>query len=364
MHNTGTWPQLAHASNGVETPLYFDRQIVRAEDLTLDRSSRDTELARMRRYLHGWGVVAGLIPVIQDGVLAVTPGYGVTPSGDELFLSAPLLVEGPIEAKVRARCGPGERGCELPADEDDDDDPGKQVDAWLIARPLQRESALRPGVPAGCQHPTTTLMPSRSCNGVVLGLMCSLPESHQLPPADCGEISRTICGTRGRPPIPVPFPPALDPEAEFLVLGRLQTRAGGVLLSLHDRRRLLPVSVLQEWIGSCGCVLAGRMPGDDGPVDGGAPLTGPRWNEFTRRLRENGFAEPGTKDQGVPRLPRLLADIPTIAALEDAGIDGPQAFLGSEPQELAEATGLAVEMIALAQQELDALAVFFSTKPF
>ena len=56
---------LAQAKNAVVTPLYFDRQVIQAEDLNLDRTSHDRELARMRRILHGWGVVAGLIPEIS-----------------------------------------------------------------------------------------------------------------------------------------------------------------------------------------------------------------------------------------------------------------------------------------------------------
>ncbi|WP_108259152.1 hypothetical protein [Mangrovicoccus ximenensis] len=40
---------LARAENGVTGPLYFDRQVVRAEDLTLGRTAAAAEMARIRR---------------------------------------------------------------------------------------------------------------------------------------------------------------------------------------------------------------------------------------------------------------------------------------------------------------------------
>ena len=53
---------LHFARNGANRPLHQDRQVLRAGDLSLEQATQDAMLARARRYLHGWGVVAGFAP--------------------------------------------------------------------------------------------------------------------------------------------------------------------------------------------------------------------------------------------------------------------------------------------------------------
>lgn len=361
MNATAPKPPLAHTRNGVVSPLFFDRQIVRAEDLTLDRTSRDAELARMRRYLHGWGIVAGLVPSLAKDALVVSPGYGVTPAGHEIFLPAPLRVPGAVGARVEACCGDGGRDCALPAEDRREPVPGETT-AWLVARAAPEEAAPRPGVPAGCRHPAMSLMPSRTCDGVAVGLTCSLPELHRPPAAACADLTRLVCGSGDGPSDPVPMPPEATVAEEYLVLGRLEVHGKGVTrLLLDDRRRLLPLSVMQDWITSCGCDHAHRVPEEpapDKPVpDGDLKPRPDGWQEFLVLLRQKRMLERDGSIRGYPALSRIVTDETMLATLRRGRISGPEAFLRARTATLTRLTGLPAGDITAAQKELGELAV-------
>ena len=248
-------PLLAEARNGQVTPLYFDRQVVRADDLTLDRSSHDAELARMRRLLHGWGVVVGLVPELGDDALNVSPGFAVTPTGAEVLLTVDISVEA-IAAAVVACCGTADGGCEVVDPEAlEEVTDGGPVTAWLVARPTREDAEPRAGIPAGCAHPANALLPSRCCAGVRLGLLCELPPSHTDPGPSPDELLGLVCGPHapGAPALALPMPEIPGPESDFVVLGRLVVQDGVTVLSQDDRRRLLPAEVLQAWVVSQTC---------------------------------------------------------------------------------------------------------------
>jgi hypothetical protein len=360
MTTTEPCPDFTHTRNGVVTPLYSDRQIVRAEDLTLDRTSRDAELARLRRYLHGWGVVAGLVPFLDGPKLALSAGYGVTPSGRELFLPDPIVIEGVLSKRVLACCGPGRPGCELVDEEAGDPDGGTAADgpgtvtAWLVARPSASLSDLRAGVPADCEHPATTLMPSRSCGGVALGLLCSLAAFHAPPTTDCAAVTRLLRGVDGGPPDPLDLPPAVLPGDDLLVLARLVVGNGALEVHLEARRRLVPTWVLQEWIVSCAPQLEAAQPG--------APRPG--WAVFGQHLLDLGFVTPQERRHGRPRLPRILLDPGLLGSLTEAGVVGPREFLDTASEELIALTGLDEDAVLRAKDRLSALTPFFGSQPY
>lgn len=250
-------PALAEAKNGLVTPLYFHRQVIRAEDLTLDRASHDAELARMRRLLHGWGVVAGLVPVIHGGILHVSKGYALTPTGDEVYLTSDISVEA-ILAAVLGCCGTAGPGCDLPGAESTAAAAAAEstpVTAWLIARPTREDAEPRPGIPDGCAHPANALFPSRRCAGVRLGLLCALPPSHTEATRPLEELAGIVCGPQdaGAGPAALPMPEIPGPEANFVVLGRLVVQHGAIGLSTDDRRTLLPLQTLQAWVRTQTC---------------------------------------------------------------------------------------------------------------
>lgn len=243
---------LARGRNGVAEPLYFERQVVRATDLTLDRTSHAAELNRLRRFLHGWGVVAGFIPRIDDGTLQVGHGYGVTPLGREVWLTEPLLIPNIAELAL-ACCGAGQPGCAIVDPVEDRPEPGADLVTWLIAWPARDETDLRAGIAEGCAHPANTLRPARACGVVELGLICTLPEVHRS--AYSFHVLTPNGGQRpgGAPAEPsdamLKMPEEVTAAEDFLVLGQvLVDEEQKPWLTSTDRRSLLPTSVLQDWL--------------------------------------------------------------------------------------------------------------------
>lgn len=283
MADTPKCEPLATSLNGVVTPLYFDRQIVRAEDLMLDRSSHDAELARMRRLLHGWGIVAGFALVRAEEetqTVTVTPGYGVTPNGNEVYLTQAVELPHLLES-LQLCCGTGMPGCEI-VDEDarklaEEMASYGWVQGWLIARPYHRDGDLRPGVAEGCGHPANALLPTRRCEGTTFDIVCSLPYPHIQDRLTCDTLTEWMCRTpeQGREPLPLPAPVA-DCD-DYLVIGRVTFYERTFECTYANRRPLLPVSLLQDWVTACMCgidsprgVVAG--PAHAAPAE---PLTAP-----------------------------------------------------------------------------------------
>lgn len=257
MAETATTSPLAEADNGHVTPLFFDRQVLNAADLSIGHTSRDAELARMRRLMHGWGVVVGLVPEVSNGRLRVSPGYAVTPTGEEVYLPSEITVD-EIGQLVNLCCGPDAESCET-IDPNPDREVPNEIIAWLIARPTETPSALRSGVAEGCSHPANTLSPSRVCGGVELDLICSLPETHVPPAKPMDTLTRIVCGLQGADGDPtaglLPMPEMPGPEANFVVLGLLALTPNGIQFRTDGRRALLPVSTLQAWICTQTCNL-------------------------------------------------------------------------------------------------------------
>lgn len=374
-------PVLVRVKNGVVTPLYFDRQVVRAEDLTLDRTSRDQELERMRRLLHGWGVVAGLIPLITEGTLTVTAGYGITKTGAEIYLREAVAVEN-ILGRVWRSCGPGEPGCKV-VDEAEIRALAAAADtteviSWLVARPVSSTSDPRPGVAEGCAHPANVLRPTRACDEVSLELLCKLPPSCAGPPPECETISPYLCAETRQM---LPMPPIPAPDENILVLGRIIAGPENVRFDPTDRRAVLPVSVLQDWMQACLCPLLGGPPAPPPEPDEPATGTDDRggedvrpsdpgipgvvvWDDFLGILEGNGisvraprrppdFEDGGSPPDPLPRGPEILTQPETMVVLSENRIAGPIAFLETDSGELAVMLGRPVAEINALKVDLE-----------
>ncbi|TJZ91306.1 hypothetical protein FA743_12345 [Paracoccus gahaiensis] len=375
---------LAQAANGVEAPLYVDRQIVQAEDLTLDRSSHTRELARMRLYLHGWGVVAGLIPVISGSTLTVSKGYGVTWTGDELFLPEAVAIPD-IAAHVWGCCGPGQVDCDV-VDLDERRRMAEALEtgtvtAWLIARPTKREGSLRAGIPEGCAHPANRLAPSRACDVVSIELSCTLPSFFTSPNLDCENLRAFFCAT---PRQMLPMPALPTEEQNFLVLGRITCSAEGAEFSAVDRRTVMPMWLVQDWLHACICPMPqdrlpvgdeddGRPEADEPADDDGhrpdAPPDRPshRYDvtigELVEVLVVNGFRLPD--DEGAvaqpsqrPRVPELIGDPRIRDRLTRAGITTTEALLAADDTVLAATLGKTEADAVALKAEIAPLRVF------
>lgn len=261
MVNAITKDPIATSQNDVVTPLYFDRQIVRATDLMLDRTSHDEELERMRRLLHGWGVVAGFAFVkleSEKGNLTLGKGYGITPNGHEIFLTKPVELTDLIK-RVQECCGPDSAGCDVVDDAERlaiaaNHAKGFTV-GWLVARPHYTDSDYRTGVPDGCQHPANTLLPARRCEGIRFDVVCTLNYPHVQTPKSCEDLTDWMCKVPATGRVPLPMPGMVDDKDDFLVLAKIRIEDGEQHITYEDRRLRLPVSILQDWVSACMCAV-------------------------------------------------------------------------------------------------------------
>lgn len=365
--------------NGIKAPLYSDRQVVRASDLMLDRESHDEALARMRRLLHGWGIVSGF-DLIQDEEgqrLVIGEGYGISPSGAEVFL--PEAVEiGELIDLITQTCGQKNPGCEV----FDDASANKAfaaaaaenagLGAWLIARPTSRTTSPRAAVPEGCDNPGNQMLNTRRCHQVQFDLLCSLPSDklYSVPP--CDETDPYICAGEKlgiRRGVPFQSAETLGSSGDYIVLGYLQLVEGRVEPQPYNRRPLLPTQVMQDWLMSCLCpVLHAPAPEptpepDPDPVDDSTddtpdddtsrPGKGVSWADILtdfetlhgkdiydtdpqvdlEDLLNDGHTDP------VPDLMRLMGPM-VIEKFQNDGIDGPVAFLEADIDVLAMMTGI------------------------
>jgi len=343
--------------NGINQPLFNDRQVVRASDLTLLDDRHDRALARLRRLLHGWGVVAGFgIQPRAVEVITVSAGYAITPRGDEIYLPEVVVIKD-IATKVRQCCGQDGDRCALPDPERDDRDDTLDdgVIAHLVARPVARLADLRPAKPNDCAHPASQLLPARACGGVQLDLICELPELHAEPKPLCSRVNQYICGEQGRPIPPLPMPDMVGDEDNFVVLATLEVQGNRVDLDDRHRRTLLPVDLLQNWIQRCLCpVFSGPIPLDDdrpepGNVDPSGmisaatntPITNVELAEIRTRL-----ADPVAVVDGIgPKRSERLADIGVVTEGD---------LLAADSDTVSAKLDLPVETIRRMKVEIDA----------
>lgn len=316
--------------NGLSAPLYAEGQVVRAADLTLDRSSHDAELWRLRRYLHGWGVVAGLVPEIEGSGLILHRGYGICPSGEEVLLPETMKI-GDLAAEMLRACGPDAAGCALDAAPATGPDANAPLAVWLVIRPQATLADPRPALMRGCDHPGNNVAPARLCRGVAVELCCTLPDGHGRPAPDCAAMREILCNNQ-----PVFMPDDL-PEPGLLVLAKITYDGAEFTLDTGPRRPLLPVSILQDFILACGCQTP--VP-DPQPIPQPVPQPDRKaeldydWQRIAELAQQK---QPPDKPDPVIRpdyLDKLVA----------AGVK-PVEVLTGNPALLAEKTGLAVQQI-------------------
>ncbi|HMT85298.1 MAG TPA: hypothetical protein PKE40_03005 [Arachnia sp.] len=345
---------LTRTPSGISAPRYADGQVVHAADLRLDRSSHDEELQRMRRLLHGWGVVAGLTVTTSEATIVVHPGYGVCPSGAEVLLPRAIPIED-LPAKMTAACLPGSgQDCGLDPPPEGDEGP---LRAWLVIRSVATEAAPRATLSDPCLHPGNQLAPTRVCVDDVLGLTCRLPDGHEREPWDCDAARAHLDGiTHQGWPIPIP-------DDDFLVLAALTWSEGILEVSLEPRRPLLPVSVLQDIVQACADARAsGGGDGPEPPVDGGdhppvdrEPKPGPNrrdWVGILRLARDRTLLIP---KPGKPDLLGPVAQDEVIRIMVDAGLSTSR-VLAADAAEIVELTGLAPDVVDTLKGQLASVA--------
>lgn len=338
-------------ANALDRPRFFDRQLLAAADLALEQGFGDRRFALFRANVIGWGVAAGLrldIQPAQDGEggarLTVSPGYGLTPLGTEVYLDEPVTFDD-IATLVRGQCCGGAHDCtdvtpaaaapsayEIalearrraaaeaaaiaagqpaggtaptetpPITANGADDAGDATcRAWVVARPAPQAGALRPSMPEGCGHPGNAMKPSRTCGGARIDIVCALTAPHDTPPADSG-LQALICD---------PWGPALDhwPDAaDYVVLGRVDLN-DGVRVGPADRRRIARLDLLSR----LACLDDAPRPGGTIGID--APLANAviEISPAAGVIVEGGYSVTGTDAFGIV----LSVDGQTVEAAVD-----------------------------------------------
>lgn len=225
-------------------PLWTDRQLIAAADLTAEQDWQDAQLARLRRYALGWGVVAGLEVVTEGPGLVVKPGYGITPLGHEVYLPAQLPLPD-VLGHLLATCAAGLGvNCDNPAVFIGEADQ-LEFGAWLVLCPDILQSCPRPGVAAGCDHPGQSWTLSRQSGALRVEVVCGL-QAGLLPDArDCADIQALFAGGD------VPLPPDVP---DMLPLAHVSFGTLGIFnVTTATRRRLLPLAEVQAVLACCDC---------------------------------------------------------------------------------------------------------------
>ena len=84
-----------------ERPRFFPGRLLTADDL---RSEQDYQRGKARlrnRFLHGWGIVAGLEVSVDQDEVVVSPGLALDCAGNELLLPEPVCLPLPAPAARR-----------------------------------------------------------------------------------------------------------------------------------------------------------------------------------------------------------------------------------------------------------------------
>ena len=174
-----------------ERPRYYARQLITADDLTLEQEYFRSKLRTHNRLLHGWGVVCGaeVCRAPQKNKkdepelwkVIVRPGYVLDCCGNEIYIDCCIVVD------LRTRGVTGVTG-----------DPCMEVvDPWcsdvfercesgrLYVAVKYKQIAMRPVrvQPAGCGCDDASCENSRWRDGYQLAVLTECPESHTEPPS-------------------------------------------------------------------------------------------------------------------------------------------------------------------------------------
>jgi hypothetical protein len=216
-----------------ERPRYYARQLITADDLTLEQDYFRDKLRRHNRLLHGWGVVCGaqVCPVpkanpqsasdFEPWLVRIKPGYILGPYGDEITLDCPRTVD----LRTPGVTGiTGEPGVETPDPWCSEVfEPRETGDFYVAVR--YKEIRTRPVrvQPIGCGCDDTRCEYSRWRDGYEISILNHCPESHTTAPPSKESLYQ---GT-----IP-DCPPC--PEEPWVVLAQVALEADGKITRIDN----------------------------------------------------------------------------------------------------------------------------------
>jgi hypothetical protein len=98
MNNTQLMDCTQSSTGTLERVNFFNRQLLTASDMTTDQDYFIEKLRRHNRYLHGCGVVCGLVVTASPTTaeawrVNISCGYALGPYGDEIFVGDPVYFD-------------------------------------------------------------------------------------------------------------------------------------------------------------------------------------------------------------------------------------------------------------------------------
>lgn len=214
-------------------PDYKPGYYLSRQDLLTNQSYLLQRLRRHNRYLHGWGVVCGLLVVPatdprRPWAVQVCPGYAIGPYADEIEVQTPALVD--VRDYLWRR--PHDAGHPVRV-------------AYVGIRYAEQQVRPVPSQPPGCRCEETIYEPSRIRDGFQVDVLWKLPG-----PDDAAGFD--VC-EQGLAPCPE------CPESPYVVLARINLPAseGDAITRDHIdnfvRRQLFSTARLQGQLIACCC---------------------------------------------------------------------------------------------------------------
>jgi hypothetical protein len=216
-----------------ERPRYYARQLITADDLTLEQDYFRNRLRLHNRLLHGWGIVCGAVvekapkpgnaTQHEPWKVVIKPGYLLGPYGDEIVIDC----ERTFDLRAESLIGVMGEPCIEEIDPWCSEVPESQDSGDLFVAVRYREVKTRPVrvQPTGCSCDDTSCEYSRLRDGYEIKALRACPDSHTEPEDEPG-----AC------------PPC--PEEPWVVLAKVVVAANGDISNIGDdcRRTIQPIA--------------------------------------------------------------------------------------------------------------------------
>lgn len=248
----------AHCKSALQTlerVRYFPRQLITADDMTLEQEYFRQKMRRHNRFLHGWGVVCGgLVEAAPDAEhpwqVRLCPSFIVAPQGDDIPVPEPVLYDLATGICDREPCQPWP--CPPPtstAGGTSSTGNGRQEAVYLAIRHAECDSRPVRVHPLGCGCDESLCEYSRIRDDFELKLLCELPKSHIQAAAADIEWAAKVKDWDHEGPLPVPLCPGC-PDEPWVVLARIHLPPEGQplkagMIDYFGRRVLLSTNALQ-----------------------------------------------------------------------------------------------------------------------
>ena len=225
-----------------QRPSYETGSYLAAHGLLTEQRHRLQQLHHHDRYLHGWGVVCGLlvVPAQEPGrpwAVQVCPGYAIGCCGEEIEVRSPTTVD--IRDYLWTR--PSEHGRPAPL-------------AYVSVRYAEELARPVPVNPPACGCDETVYKPSRIKDGFEVDVLWAPPKVADRPPFDICERQMAPCPDCG------------DSRHVFLACVTLPASESDRITSADidnrsHRQQIATTAVLQYQLVGCCCDKAQHSKG-------------------------------------------------------------------------------------------------------